>query len=202
MFVSFFTTDGKYPLLATRLINSLNRFQLPHDIVEIPPMKSWVDGCSFKSTFILDKLLTYRRPVVWLDIDTEVWKYPSLLFGDEDFGIYNWHADDNHHLAETFEPDPQAKTLCCSGGVQKWGYTAPAVELLLRWINAIKEHGADAGDDGMLDRAFNESQPPVKPIWLPKIYNRMDKHTWHWREIPEHDVVINHDFTEGRHREG
>lgn len=202
MFISFFTPNGQYPFLAAKLIKSLNKFDLPHDIVEMPPMESWTKACSFKSTFILDKLLTYRRPVIWLDIDTEVWRFPTLLFGDEDFGIYNWHADNNHHLDGTFDYNPQAKTLCCSGGVQKWGYTAPAIELLLRWICAIQEHGDDAGDDPMLDRAFNESCPPVKPLWLPKVYNRMDKHTQHWSNIAVGDVVINHDFTNGNHRKG
>jgi len=144
-------------------------------------------------------LLQHRKPVIWLDIDTTVWKYPGLLFGEEDFAIYNWYADLNHHLEGMIEYNPDATNLFCSGGVQKWGYTAPAIELLIRWIRAIHESDKSKGDDPVLDYVFNKFQPPVKPLWLPKTYNRMDKHTWHWQSVPLDQVVINHDYTAGQH---
>jgi len=54
-------------------------------------------------------------------------------------------------------------------------------------------------DDQELDALYNE-HADVNPLWLPKTYNRMDKHTSHWRNIPTDTVVINHDYTGGKYR--
>ncbi|NBT43096.1 MAG: hypothetical protein EBT20_22035, partial [Alphaproteobacteria bacterium] len=61
-----------------------------------------------------------------MDIDTEIWQFPELLFGSHDFAIYNWIADNDHHLSGEIEFDINTKKLICSGGVQKYGYTAAA----------------------------------------------------------------------------
>jgi hypothetical protein len=199
IFISFYTSNGKYPELATKLKASLIRHELNYDIEQVDHVMTWEEACSFKSKFILNKLLQFRRSVVWMDIDTEVWKYPELLEGPHDFAIYNWHADKNHHLEDKIDIDPNSKHLFCSGGVQKWGYSAPAIELLLRWNNAVNSLDKSRGDDPILDLVYNTFNPPVHSLWLPKTYNRMDKHTLHWQTISNSDIVINHDYTAGRH---
>lgn len=200
IFCSFYTPSGNYPFLASKLQRSLNRFGLAHDIQAVSlDFKSWVKGTHFKSKFILGMLLKHRKTVVWLDIDTEVWQYPKLLFGNHDFAIYNWLADKNHHLSGKIEYSENPKKLFCSGGVQKWSYTAASMHLLLAWIDAIQRRSEDLGDDLFLDKAFNESNLNIDCLWLPKAYNRMDKHTHHWANIPPSEVIINHDYTAGRH---
>jgi hypothetical protein len=201
IFISFFTPNGAYPALARKLQASLNRFELRSDVQLRPPFDSWAEGCRYKSRFILEKLIQYREPVVWMDIDTEVWKYPKILFSEHDFAIYNWTADRGHHLDGRIPFNPKSSTLLCSGGVQKWGYTAPAIELLVRWVAKFDNTSWIKGDDPLLDDAFNDSRPPVNALWLPKTYNRMDKYSEHWSEINSADVVINHDFTRGGHRQ-
>lgn len=200
IFISFFTPNGAYPALAQKLQASLDRFGLRPDVQMRPPFASWEEGCRYKSRFILEKLLQYREPVVWMDVDTEVWQYPHLLFGDHDFAIYNWTADRGHHQDGRIPFDPKSTRLICSGGVQKWGYTAAAIELLLRWIAKFRDTSWNKGDDPLLDAAYNDFHPPVNPLWLPKTYNRMDKHTSHWSDIPAAEVVINHDYIDGQHR--
>ena len=59
----------------------------------------------------------------------------------------------------------------------------------------------DKGDDPFLDFVFNKGGFDLKTLWLPKTYNRMDKHSSHWSDIPNDEVVINHDFLSGGHRE-
>ena len=65
--------------------------------------------------------------------------YPHLLFKEHDFAIYNWIADNDHHLFGKIPYDKEAKSLICSGGVQKYGYTAPSIHLLLSWIEILRE---------------------------------------------------------------
>jgi hypothetical protein len=202
-FISFYTLNGLYPKLAHGLCASLNTHQLAHDVVEIPSFSDWHQGVLYKSKFILDKLLTHQTDVVWLDIDTEVWRFPELLFQPCDLAIYNWYADTHHHLMGRIPYSKTATQLFCSGGVQKWAYSQPAIDLLKTWV-ALCAHkiqlGLEQEDDLLLDQAFNQNKQPLKTIWLPKTYNRMDKLSEHWAQIPSAQVYINHDYTGGGHR--
>jgi hypothetical protein len=201
IFISFFTPDGAYPDLAGKLVASLDRLRLRSDVQMRPRFADWVDGVRFKPRFILDRLLEHRQPVVWLDVDTEVRRHPQLLFGKQDFAIYNWLADKGHHLDGEIPFDRRSTRLMCSGGVQKWGYTAPAIELLLRWNRRVDERTDREWDDPLLDEVFNQHRPPVDTLWLPKTYNRMDGLSEHWSAVPPEQIVINHDYRRGGHRQ-
>ena len=117
IFVSFYTKNGKYPELAKKLKKSLLKFNLNHDIREIEPFSSWVNGTHYKPKFTLDLLLQYRKNLVFLDIDTEIWRMPELLFGDHDFAIYNWFADKNHHLEGQLPYNPNSKSYYAQEGL-------------------------------------------------------------------------------------
>ena len=172
IFISFYTNHGKYPKKAKALEKSLKRFDLKYDLVLLNKnFNSWIDVVFYKATFIFDSLLKFRSSVVWLDIDNEIWQFPSLLFRDNDFAIYNWFADQDHHLDGQIDFNPNAKKLLCSGGVQKYGYTAPAIHLLLHWINLLKTKKdiRYKGDDQYLDLAFNSGNYDLKTLWLPKL---------------------------------
>jgi len=192
VFVSFFTPNGKYPELAEKLKASLDKFELNCDVMELPQFPSWQEAVAYKPQFILEMFQLHARPVVWMDIDTEVWRFPELLFGPHDFAVYNWSVDTNHHLEGQLDRDK----LLCSSGVVKFGWSENAYNLLRRWSEEMQT--SDSADDPVLDRLYNEGAD-VNPLWLPKTYNRMDKHTHHWSSIPAEEVVINHDYTGGRH---
>ena len=200
LFISFYTFDGKYPELAKKLTKSLNKFDLKSHIVKLQnSFTTWEEGTHFKSKFILQCLLKFRTPVVWMDIDTEIWRYPELLFGDHDFAIYNW-CDKNHHLDGKIIFDPETKLLLCSGGVQKH-----FIRLLLfisdKLIGKIEEiKNKKVGDDSILDQAFNEGKFDLKTLWLPKTYNRMENHSIHWSKIPVDQIFINHSYTPPKER--
>ena len=202
VFISFYTPDGRYPDLAKKLKQSLNKFDLQSHIVKIKSsFTTWEQGTHYKSNFILQSLLKFRKPVVWMDIDTEIWKFPELLFGEHDFAIYNWIADTDHHLSGKIPYDPKTKVLMCSGGVQKYSYTAPSIHLLINWINNLNEtNNKKKGDDPCLDISFNKGNFDLKVLWLPKTYNRMDKHSIFWSKISRDSIVINHDYEAGNHR--
>ena len=127
VFISFYTAEGKYPELAKKLKRSISKFNLQSHIVKINSnFDSWERGTHFKSKFILQSLLKFRKPVVWMDIGTEILKFPELLlFGEHDYAIYNWIADKDHHLSGKIPYGTTTKALLCSSGVQKYSYTAP-----------------------------------------------------------------------------
>ncbi len=202
VFISFFTPDGSYPGLALKLKKSLDKFNLKSHIVKINrSFRTWEEGTYYKPTFIFQSLLKFRTNVVWLDIDTEVWQYPHLLFDDHDFAIYNWIADDDHHLYGKIPYDPKAKSLICSGGVQKYSYTASSIHLLINWIEILREpKNKKREDDPLLDIVFNKGKFDLNTLWLPKTYNRMDKHSIYWSKINQDSIVINHDYRGGGHR--
>ena len=205
IFISFYTNNGKYPKKAKVLEKSLKHFNLRYDLVPLNKnFNSWLDTVCYKATFIFDSLLKYRSSVVWLDIDNEIWQFPSLLFNHNDFAIYNWYADKDHHLDGKIDFNPNAKKLLCSGGVQKYGYTAPSIHLLLHWINLLKTKKdiRYKGDDQYLDLAFNSGNYDLKTLWLPKTYMRMDKHSIYWTKIPNSQVVINNDYSPSNHGDG
>ena len=118
---------------------------------------------------------------------------PELLFGDHDFAIHNWFADKKHHPENRIPYDPKSKQLLCSRGVMKFGDTAPAINLLINWVSLLP-HNPTTIDDIVLNHAFNNSNLELNTLWLPKIYDRTDKHSSYWSEIPKEEVIINHDF--------
>ncbi len=189
-FISFWTDHG-YEALAKRLFTSLEAFGLEGRIAKAEARHSWREAVSQKPQFILQHLLALRRPVVWLDADCEVKRIPSLLFTTAyDFAAYNYRADPCNPLALPYTPE--MATVC--GGVLLFGYTAPAIELLLRW-EQMQQQRPEISDDQALSEVLNTLRPPVQPLWLPRAYNRMAVY------FPETDPVIDHDYCDGRHRQ-
>lgn len=191
--ISFYTSNGRYPDLAARLRASCDRVGLRNKILSAPEQPTWYKTINMKAGFILQMLLDAREPVLWLDCDCEVRAYPSF-FGKElpplfDFAALNWLPDD---------PNYDGDEILNSGGVTYWNYTAPAIELLVRWQQACQQN-PDAIDDQTLDAVWKRHQMKfhVKPLWLPRTYNWMEPQ---FGPAPE-DVVIWHEYAAGKHRE-
>jgi len=185
IFVSRYTEDGAYPEYAHRLRKSLKRFELPHDIRSVPKTNTWAEFGRVKPTALYGVIITTRRPVCWLDCDCEIVRLPSLLLNEpHDFAVYNWGADPESTSTPLGVPN-------FSGGVVGFGYTAPALELLVRWRLACQD--TSISDDKALSIAYARHMPPTRNLWLPKSYNRMDS-MW-----PHVEPVIDHHYTAGGH---
>lgn len=190
IFISRFTNTGHYPELADKLRRSLDSFSLRHSLSEYDAEANWNKSVHRKPLMILSALLESREPVCWLDADCEVCQLPSLLLNTaQDFAAYNWHADQENVGKFAYDPT----RLKASGGVLMFGYTAPALELLMRWVSGVMANPDPAGTDPVLDRVFNRFRPPVNPLWLPKSYNRHDS------QWPNVKPVINHVYRERGH---
>lgn len=186
--ISAHTPDGDYPKLAEALKASCERFGLRWNVFECNQQPSWLETVQLKPVWILSKLLEAREAVLWLDADCEIVKLPNLLLGTgHDFAAFNNCVDP----AQTFGYDP--RRLHVSGGVLYFGYTAAAIELLVRWQAEVGSRPDPRGTDPSLDAVYNQHHPPVNALWLPRSYNR------HEKEWPEIEPVINHKFINRRH---
>lgn len=196
LFISFYTPNGRYPELATQLETSLKKHNLDYEIDLLQSFDSWEAGVDNKPKFILEKLLKYKTTIVWLDIDTEVKKYPELLFGPEEIALFNWFAVDNHVLQKQtgFPYDPYADQLLNGGAVSKWSYTDDCIALLELWQSKLSlPHETD---DQMLDVAWREfDKYSITYKWLPKEYNTIPS-----MFTDKVDPVILHHFRDKAHR--
>ena len=89
--VSFFSdVDGNtyYSDHAKRLIKECDRLGVPYDIREKKSEGSYQKNCLSKPKFILDMLMTKRKPFIWLDVDSYLLKQPDVFdLMIEDFDI-------------------------------------------------------------------------------------------------------------------
>jgi len=80
--ISFYSDiDGKtyYSDHAKRLTEQLIRLGVPHDIREKQSLGSYQQNCLSKPQFIYQLLVEKQKPVVWLDIDSDVRKSLSIF---------------------------------------------------------------------------------------------------------------------------
>jgi len=154
-----------------------------------------------KPSFIRYLLDRFERPVLYLDADCVVVQRPArideLLAAQVDFAIFNWLAEEHTEAyvrAEVAAPDsPTPRVsggrfyrfshsidsmsdtqLLCSGAVQWWNRTAPAMALLEQWQRVIGR-ASGCADDKCLDYAFNNYPPgegPLRAAWLDKSHAR------------------------------
>jgi len=68
-----------YKRASHRLSKSLLKHDLAHIIFPLKHASSWAKNCALKQTLILQVLETMNHPVLWIDIDGEVFKYPSVF---------------------------------------------------------------------------------------------------------------------------
>ena len=186
-----YTAKGSYAKHDERLRASCEKLVLRFHISEVPDPGSWDAVCRMKPRWILDALLNRREAILWLDADCEVVQLPTLLLGTpHDFCVYNFAADHENGAGIAYDP----RKLVCAAGTVMFGYTAPAIELLLRWAATVAIQAGRGGDPSLGD-AYNTCRPPVNPLWLPKAYNRMDS------EWPGIEPVINHVYRRGAFRD-
>lgn len=187
---SFYTPNGNFPALAARLGESCKTLGLPHLIQPIPDKGDWLSSNNLKPKIILSTLLKFRKPILYVDADCEIIRAPEIPEGT-DFGILNWKAD--HELALRFGYDPEH--LISSGGVIYFAYTAPSIELLIRWCEAM-ELNPEGVDDQVLNVVYEVNKIPMRAWWMPKNMNWMVG----LFNDPPTDCVIRHDFVNRKHR--
>ena len=152
--VSAYTVDSHlgdyYKQAAQKLCSSCVRHDLPHVVFPLRAASNWIEGCSFKPAVIAHALKTFKQPILWLDADAIVLKYPSV-FEEINSGIALHVSEGGHWLSGT---------LC----------VAPdAFNFVLEWETANKPSIAD---EITLLQVYRKSKSPPLLTKLPSIYNQ------------------------------
>jgi hypothetical protein len=88
-----------YKKSVQRLVKSLIKFDMPHIVYPLKGVDDWCEGCALKPSLIQYTLERYGRPILWIDADGEVFKYPDI-FNDADFDMA-LHSQNGHWLSGT-----------------------------------------------------------------------------------------------------
>ena len=76
--VSYYTPN--YKLIAEKyLIPSMQKFNLPHNIIEAKDLGSWKKNTDFKPSFLKEQLKTTNKDLVFIDCDAVINIYPELF---------------------------------------------------------------------------------------------------------------------------
>ena len=110
---------GDYYQKATaRLTRSCVKFNLPHFVIPLKSVTEWMNGCNLKPTVILYALHTFKRPVLWVDADAEIFKFPDIFSSTQfkaDMAITAEKPPSDHWLSGTLYVKPEIASF-----VQKW----------------------------------------------------------------------------------
>jgi len=154
LIVSAYTVDSHlgdyYKRASFRLANSLLKFDLPFVIFPLKGAKNWLKNCALKPTVILYCLNKWDRPILWIDIDGEVFKFPSLFENfDAEIGLCSYGG---HWLTGTLYIKPSAKHF-----IAKW-----------KEITTDKE-----ADEVTLLHLYRKQNNNPKLKLIPRVYNEV-----------------------------
>ena len=184
---------GKYKTLAEKMYKTCAKMNIQCDLVHMKKFddRNYQLNINYKPTFIKQMILKHKKPVVYLDMDMKIMKYPEL-FGymsskGVDFGAFNWNADTR--VFNVYDPF----TFETSGGIMYFGNTKNALKLLDLWRTKLNlPKYKKCADDRVLAMTFDKSNAIKwsKCFWLP----------FEYIYIPDHfkgvlnmkDVVIMH----------
>lgn len=77
LIISFYTEKTLYQFEVQNLIASCQHWNLEYCIEGIPSFGSWELNCGYKPFFILQKLLHFKKPLLWIDADGVIVNQPE-----------------------------------------------------------------------------------------------------------------------------
>lgn len=154
--VSFAGGRQYYFDAAAKLEKQLDRFGVDHDIIrtEFPQDWDWADICKSKIRFFRDMLLKHKRPIAWIDVDTQVLRRPDdLLKSTADFTCY---LRAFRYLV-TFDPEQLPRLFVPS--YLAFGYNQRTVDFLNFAVELVESlPQTRATDDYFLQEALQQWQ--------------------------------------------
>lgn len=171
--VSYYTLDTGYEReIQKRLLPSLAKLDIPHDIVGLKSLGRWNLNIYQKAHVIRDMLRKHSDVnVVWLDADAEVLRYPTLF--DEIAGDFACHFRRGKGL---------------SSGTMFFRNNGRIAELVNAWIAAIElhpQHGTITEQKVL--QGLLPAHPNVEVERLPLAYSMI----FDREQVPE-PVIVHH----------
>lgn len=175
--VSYYTKDTFYEKVAQEhIIDSLKEFpEIESNIVEVPNLGTWDKNTHYKATFIKQQLVNFKKPVVFLDCDARINKYPQLFDEiDCDIAFHTWKIRQDRE-------DLLSGTLYVN-------YNEKMLEFMSEWITELTVSG-NTWEQIILAHKVKKWADRLNIVHLPgeycKIFDRMD-------HIKNRDAVIEH----------
>ena len=174
--ISFYTDDWEYPRHAKRLRAECGSLGIDNYIVELPSTGSYLKNTCLKPRFILDCLMKFKEPVLWIDVDASILDYPHLA------GILE--VD----FAARMMAEDRARTWHV--GTMWFNYTQAMVIFLESWI----ENTGKLSDESALEKTWSDNGWMLTTHSLPPEYFYIIRYRHHM--IPE-GTIIAHRISSG-----
>lgn len=133
MVVGYYTVNTPYEKEAEKLLASLNKIRLKHDIVPIETLGNWQANTRFKAKFMEDMLIKHKDyDLLYVDADAVFHKKPELFTEEYDYDI-----------AVRWQDFRWRKNECLSGTIYM-ANNEKTLELCKRWQHGNEIEGSNA----------------------------------------------------------
>lgn len=171
LIISYATENQKYLNFANRLIqNFADVGYNSYHITYYPEVKTKMEGCLIKPSFILDQLLYHKKPVLCIDIDSIIIKKPTPFYCD------------NYDIGFVYTPE---KKNIITNGIHLWGYTNNSIKFLERWKKLCNNNSLHTLDHKRLIQVFFELGNEIDWINIRKCIS-----DWFIAELNENEFRI------------
>lgn len=157
--VSFFTSE--YLDHALRLISSLDNLNIPRDVHGVMSKGSWIANVGYKAEFCRDKLKEHNMPIVWIDCDAEVMRYPDLFNA----------IKDEYDIGVFYRNRARRPNELLSGTVY-FNNTEGSRKILDAWVESCVSH-PETWDQRCLQEVLYEMRGEIKIFEFPCSYVRI-----------------------------
>jgi hypothetical protein len=155
IFISYYTKKTPYEkVMKTYLLPSLKKWKLKYKIEGIKNLGNWQKNTHYKAKFIKKMLLKYKQPVIFLDADATIEKYPYLFWKLEELNY-----DIGLHYLDWYlfwrKQSGQMKREALSGTLFL-NYNKKVLKFLDKWIKENNEstQWEQRNMEKILDRQF------------------------------------------------
>ena len=179
--ISFFTEDWKYPEYAENLKQDCEKLGLEYRIEHRKNTGSYSKNTAIKPFYIKECLMSEQEPLLWIDVDASILKYPSVV--DTFVNKYDIAVKKRVN---------QGHDLVWHVGTIWLNNNDATKEFVDSWSRA----GAST-DDRSFDLAYRRYADSIRIVDLPAEYFFI--HTRHVAEIPR-DTVIMHRISNGEQK--
>jgi hypothetical protein len=183
--VSYYTKNTLYQLEVQNLIASCDNWGIEADIAGVDSFGSWELNCAFKPFFILEKLKTHNRPLLWVDADGVFVRKPDFsLFKDCELSV--------RINAECSEDHP-SKVITSTLYIN---YSEETLELIRLWAKECQRQIMDETrkeefwDQIALRDVLRDKQWPKSVMPIPLSYAKIFDHPEDLKRVDE--PVIEH----------
>lgn len=171
--ISFFAGDEYYHESARTLVSDISDYNISYDICEfqINDTFNWSRICEQKIKFYQDKLMEYKCPVFWVDVDTRIINDPSIMMNSNaDIGIFlrNFkyiHGFDPYAFARLFHP-----------GYILFNYNETVINFMEHMRQIATQYAQEEiTDDFILQEGLNDFEKKMRFDIFPPDYVLQDK---------------------------